>query len=121
MSFVRGLGLCEMTLPFFTVFDLAVVTLPVLQCAAAIFRFAVASGLPFTFGTMHFLVGGVSAALGVTALEAADAAPVPTGFCAVTVNAYVEPLVRPEMVAVATFPATVVVGCAVVPMYDVIT
>jgi len=52
-SFVAGFGLCETTSPFGTVFERDCVTLPVLQLAAVIFLFAVASGLPLTFGTMH--------------------------------------------------------------------
>jgi hypothetical protein len=40
-----------MTRPFGTVFDLALVTLPVRQWAAAIDRLAFASVLRFTFGT----------------------------------------------------------------------
>jgi len=117
-SFLPGLGLCEMTLPFFTVFDLAFVTLPVLQCPAAIFRFAAASRLPFTFGTVHFVV--VGAALGVTAFDADDCSPVPTAFFAATLNVYVVPFVSSVTVAEVTV-ATVVAGCALVPMYGVIT
>ena len=59
-SFLPAFGLCEMTLPFFTVFDFAVDVLPTLQCAAVIFRFAAASVLPFRFGTTQytFFAGG---------------------------------------------------------------
>src|SRR5438270_7423851 len=39
-------------------------------------------------------------AVGVTLLEGAEAAPVPTALVAVTVNVYVVPLVRPVTVAV---------------------
>ena len=47
--------------PFATVRDLACATFPVRQCAAAIFRGALASGLPFTFGTMHLRTASGSA------------------------------------------------------------
>ena len=58
---------------------------------------------------------------GMTALEAADAGPVPTAFFAATVKVYVVPLVRPLTVAVVAggLPVTVVGVCAVVPMNGV--
>jgi hypothetical protein len=58
---------------------------------------------------------------GVTALDAADAGPVPTLLVAVTVNVYAVPLLNPVTFAVvgAGFPVTVVVGCAVEPIYGV--
>src|SRR4029078_11928923 len=62
---VPALTLCEITIPVATFFDLALVTLPVRQCATAILRFAVASSLPFTFGTRHFTVGLGAGTVGV--------------------------------------------------------
>jgi hypothetical protein len=70
-SFVPAFGFCEMTFPFGTVFDFAFVTVPVLQWPAAIFRFAVASGLPFTFGTtQETTVFGFWSNVAVTVLAA---------------------------------------------------
>jgi len=58
---------------------------------------------------------------GVTALDAVDAAPVPTAFVADTVNVYVVLFVRPLTVVVVAggLPVTVVGVCAVVPMNGV--
>jgi hypothetical protein len=55
---------------------------------------------------------------GMTALEAADAAPVPTAFVAATVKVYVVPFVRPFTTTLVAggFPVTVVAVWAVVPM-----
>jgi hypothetical protein len=66
-------------------------------------------------------VGAPGAAAGVTALDAADAGPVPAEFVAVTVNVYAVPFVSPVTLAVVAggLPVTVVVGCAVAPMYGV--
>src|SRR6478735_5989329 len=54
---------------------------------------------------------------GVTALDAAEAGPVPTALVADTVNVYAVPLVRPVTVAVVAggLPLTVVGVCAVDP------
>jgi hypothetical protein len=58
---------------------------------------------------------------GVTAVDAADSAPVPTVFVALTVNVYAVPFVSPVTVAVVAGgdPVTVVGVCAVDPMYGV--
>ena len=58
---------------------------------------------------------------GVTGLEAADAAPVPTAFVADTLKVYVVPLVRPFTTTLVAggLPVTVVGVCAVVPMNGV--
>ena len=44
------------------------------------------------------IVGAPGTLAGVTLFDAADAAPVPTAFVAVTVNVYAVPLVRPVTV-----------------------
>jgi hypothetical protein len=58
---------------------------------------------------------------GVTALDAADAGPVPIALVAVTLNVYAVPLVSPVTVAVVAGgePLTVVGDCALVPMKGV--
>src|SRR5215471_7113627 len=58
---------------------------------------------------------------GVTALDGAEAGPVPMALVAVTVNVYVVPLVSPVMVVLVAGgdPVTVVGGCAVEPMNGV--
>src|SRR5690242_14555990 len=60
-------------------------------------------------------------AAGVTALEAADCAPVPMAFVAATLKVYVSPFVRPGTVVLVAggFPLTVVGDCAAVPRYGV--
>src|SRR5712692_4473647 len=51
---------------------------------------------------------GVTAAVGVTALDAADSAPLPTLFVACTVNVYAVPFVNPvTLTLVAPAPAAV--------------
>src|SRR5215468_6650771 len=66
------------------------------------------------------LVGG-GVLLGVTALDWAEAGPVPVALVALTVNVYVVPLVSPVMVVLVAGgePVTVVGGCAVPPMNGV--
>jgi hypothetical protein len=65
------------------------------------------------FHTLH----GHAGPAGVTELDADDAGPVPTELVADTVNVYAVPFVSP--VTVAGLPDTVVVACAVEPMYGV--
>jgi hypothetical protein len=57
---------------------------------------------------------------GVTALEGAEAAPLPNELLAVTVNVYVVPFVRFVIVAPLAGADTVVAGWATEPMYGVI-
>ena len=60
-SSVPAAGFCLITRPFFTFFEYARLTLPVVQWAAAIARFAAPSGFLTTFGTTHgsaAMVGG---------------------------------------------------------------
>ena len=45
--------------------------------------------------------------IGVTALDGAEAGPVPAAFVAVTVNVYDVPLTRPDIAAVVTLAAVV--------------
>ena len=61
--------------------------------------------------------GAVAAPAGVTALDAADAGPVPTPLVAVTVKVYVVPFANPETVAVVAGgdPLTTTGLSAVVP------
>jgi hypothetical protein len=63
----------------------------------------------------------VGGAFGVTAFEAADAAPVPVAFVADTVNVYVLPFVSPVTVVdvAGGLPVTVTGVCAVEPMNGV--
>jgi hypothetical protein len=65
--------------------------------------------------------GAQPLATGVTELDAADWALVPTAFAAATLNVYAVPFVSPVTTTVAAggFPPTVVTLCAVVPMYGV--
>ena len=53
MSFLPGFGPCEITRPFFTLAENALVTFPTEQCAFLIARLAARSVLPFTLGTTH--------------------------------------------------------------------
>ena len=64
---------------------------------------------------------GTTAATGVTGLDAADSAPVPTAFVAATVNVYVVPFVSPPTTVdvAGGDPLTTVDGCAVDPTYGV--
>lgn len=57
---------------------------------------------------------------GVTALDAADGAPVPTAFFAFTVNVYVVPLVRPVKVTGEAVPVAVAPPGLAVTVYPVI-
>ena len=52
-SFVPGFGFVEITRPFLTVAENALVTVPTEQCACLIARLAARSVLPFTLGTTH--------------------------------------------------------------------
>jgi hypothetical protein len=66
---------------------------------------------------------GTVGAVGVTALLATDAGPVPTAFVALTVNVYVVPFVNPDTVTVVAggLPPTLVSNCvcATPPTYGV--
>ena len=53
------------------------------------------------------MVGAPGTVAGVTAFEAADGAPVPTKFVAVTVKVYDVPFVRPVTVSGLALPVTV--------------
>jgi hypothetical protein len=57
---------------------------------------------------------GTTAVCGVTALDGADAGPLPLAFAAVTVNVYVVPVVRPLTVVLVDggVPVTVFGVCA---------
>jgi hypothetical protein len=72
-----------------------VIAEPLLAAAA---QLAVARPLPDVAVTAVGVPGTVA---GVTAVEAADAGPVPTLLVAVTVNVYAVPLVNPVTVAVS--------------------
>jgi hypothetical protein len=88
---------------------------------------------PFDTGAVHdtvacpapavavTFVGAPGTAAGVTAFDCAEGALFPTPFVAVTVNVYAVPLVSPVTVVEVAggLPVTVVVGCAVAPMYGV--
>jgi hypothetical protein len=69
-------------------------------------------------------VGALGTVAGVTVVEAADAAPVPTALTAATVNVYAVPLMRPETVAIRALPTVTAVPAAAptwgVTMYPVI-
>jgi hypothetical protein len=64
---------------------------------------------------------GTDSAVGVTELDAVDAAPLPTELVAVTVNVYAVPGVSPLMFALVTGGALLMVTgvCAADPMYGV--
>jgi hypothetical protein len=66
-------------------------------------------------------VPGADTVAGVTGLECADSALVPTEFVADTVNVYVVPSVSPVTATLVEggLPLTAVGACAVVPMYGV--
>ena len=66
-NFVPAFGLCEITVPFRTLRDLALVVRPNAQCEARSFALAVASDLPLTRGTTH--VAAFSAKRGSTATD----------------------------------------------------
>src|SRR5215831_16053642 len=55
-------------------------------------------------------VGAPGTVAGVTALDAAEAGPVPAALVAVTVNVYAVPLVRPVTVAVVVLPLVLAVS-----------
>jgi hypothetical protein len=78
----------------------------------------VAEALP---GTALTPVGAAGTPAGVTGPDAADAAPVPPAFEALTVNVYVVPLVRPvtETEVAGGDPETVVAGWGADPMNGV--
>ena len=66
------------------------------------------------------LVGAPGTVLGVTAFDAALAAPVPMAFVAVTVKVYAVPLVRPVTVSGDTAPVAVAPPGLAVTVYPVI-
>ena len=68
-----ALGVCEITRPFLTFFDFATVVLPMEQCAALIFRFAMASSVTVTFGTTHKTFEGAAATRTNTAVTSRSA------------------------------------------------
>ena len=92
------------------------ITLPLFAGAVHV---TVAEALPAVAVTPVGVAGTVA---GVTAVEAADAAPLPTAFVAVTRNVYAVPFVKPVIVVLVTggLPLIVVAVCAVVPMNGVI-
>ena len=63
----------------------------------------------FAFEVADTPVGASGGPTGMTAADAADAAPVPEAFVAVTVNVYAVPFVRPETVQVVGGTCQVVV------------
>ena len=80
----------------------------------------VACALPATAVTPVGAAGTVGA-MGVTAFDAALAAPVPTLLVAATLKVYAVPLVRPDTIVdvAGGVPVTVTGVCAVVPMNGV--
>ena len=67
------------------------------------------------------LVGLPGTVIGVTGEDATDASEFPILFTAITVNVYVDPLVRPVIVADAPEDVVVTLPGVVVIIYDVIT
>jgi hypothetical protein len=80
-----------------------------------------ADALPAVAVTAVGAPGAVAGATGVTLADAADDAPAPTAFVAVTVNVYAVPFVNPDTVVDVPVPVTVVGVCAVVPVNGVTT
>jgi hypothetical protein len=72
-----GFGCCEITLPFFTLREKALVTFPTEQCAALMVRLARVSLLPRSFGATHLTTTSKVAVAEWSALIASVHAAVP--------------------------------------------